>query len=205
VAWHWKNWQDAINRGVAQPVAPGESVNVPDEPYPMNPVRNPVHDAFLKDADPEDTKRVIVERMKDNPALANAVVREAIDTVPEVAERMENDFVQQAARDPKLLDRIFNEMPEPRREPVYEVMPRAVLGFGAEVYGRVRDCTPLLQGYLATLDQRKGRPYLDEEIQEELDALRKSRGLIEEYESALRSKKSTEYDATFARLVGRQA
>ncbi len=89
--------------------------------------------------------------------------------------------------DPAERARVWQEVTEKHGEKVTAAdIRRARVGFGAVVYETVRNCTPLLQDYLASLDRRQGRPYLDEEIQEELDTLAKARALIEEYKSALR-------------------
>lgn len=205
---HWHNWQYAIDHYGAIDAALGTKVNLPKEEYPGDPDAGK-RTYLPRVAEPEKKVEAILSIIADDPE-ASALIEDAIVQMPEVAQRMETAFVQRAAHDPELERRIFKEKygdmsRVEERILVAPPTPHVGTGFGATVYERVRICTPLLQEYLTSLERRQGRRHLDAEVQEELDHLDRAKALIDEYQTAIRAKRGVDYDATFNRLVGRQA
>jgi len=126
---------------------------------------------------------------------------------PEIAERIENDFVQRAGQDTKLaarIDRVYQEFhptPVPRPEPTSDFATATLYDFGGLIYAaiqRQQDALSRLLGHLESHDLTASeRVHLDHLIQ----TLEKCRTMITDIENRVSRAAGVDYDEVFRRLV----
>jgi len=196
-----RNWQWAIDNGMAQPASLGQVVTLPTIDYPAN---------SREKADGEPSDGIRDNLFADTPPERQ---REAIQRVlernPTVAALVEEDFVEKAAHDSRLMAKIEHRYAEehpipvqPYREPGAEAM-----FFGNAIAEAVR--LELERGLHRVVDFLRRRhqenPILArEEANEEIEDLERAVTLIRDAQTELRQAVGVNVDATFARLVGQE-
>jgi hypothetical protein len=189
-------WSDEVGEAT---IAPGDRVVLPVGPFPHSrnhidgTASDGIRDNLYEDTPPE----------RQAEAVQKILARNA-----EVARRVENGFVQKAGQDTELAHRVYRAYGEHHPTPIKEkpAPSSADLGFGSEVYERVRTAQkflpPLLDYITARLEAEY--PKTQEVMQEEIDGLEKAKGLIDQYIDKIRETAGVDVDTVFNRLVGRE-
>jgi hypothetical protein len=195
---HRRNWQQALDTGIAQPFSLGEPIVIQEVDYPESRVRadgspiESVRDLLYEDTPPEKQFEAVQRVMERNP---------------EVAKRVEDAFVQKAGRNPSLHNRVRTTYEEFHPIPIQPERPSSLFnttGFGAFVYGAVERLRPNLDSLVQALAAQRGGEHTAEMARDVIDTLEKTKRLIEEYEDAIRTAAGISYDETFERLMGRR-
>ena len=184
-------WEMAVQEGQASPVKPGDDVILPMMSYPKVEVRNQQYKGILPSATVEESV---------------ATVRKLIER-PEVAERVENDFIQKAGRDPRLaarIDRVYEEhhpVPEPRERTFGDMERQRLFGFGVAIYSAIQREQDRVAGLLGYLESHGVDERDREAVDRLIESLSKSRQLLVDIEDRVNKAAGNDYDEVFRRLV----
>jgi len=186
---HWHNWHNAIEQGWAVEIAPGDTAELPSEDYPSTSNGDAYYET-LKSGAPTETKV--------------GVIREVMRRDPEVEKRLEDEFVQKAAYDPALHNRIHAAHTEFHPVPDVQVKHSAetLSGFHAGLYLAIQRETRGLQELVEALEREPDRKGACHIAQEEIDGIDEGIALMRQFQDRIRTAVGVDVDATFARLVG---
>jgi hypothetical protein len=195
VADHRRNWQDAIDRGVAQSVTPGMKVVLPKEDYPPTGHAGGVRDLIT-------TKATTDERLK--------VVRHLLAEDPEAQRVLDQEFIQKAGRDPSLvakIDRVYEEHHpkaghKERAAGAFELI--VGLGVGTELLSHARKQQREVDELAAALAAYHGD--LPDDVFKAVTSVREklaqTTAIITGYDEQIATAMGVDYDAVFRRLTG---
>lgn len=192
---HRRNWQAAIDDGLAVAAKPGDDVVLPTIEYERV-KQNVFTDGLTSPETPPEKKADIV--------------REVMRRDPDVERLVENDFVRKAATDPVLAARVAmagSERLVAPMEPRFPATAQTALGFGSQIAYFVglpanqSHCEELVE--YVNRQERDGDAEIAAIAQGEIDALDRAKAIIDGYQDAIREALGRGVDATFSRLMGR--
>ena len=153
-----------------------------------------------------DAKRVI-EHVEHIPVETKRALVDALRRDHEVAERIENDFVQRAGQDPVLHSRInhmyqeMNPVPEPPAQPETDNDWFYLMGIGTRIYTAISREQGNVNRLVGRLKTRRETDQKQAEIQELLGTLQRCREMVAQIEGLVEHGAGVDYDQVYRRLV----
>ncbi len=188
-------WEEAIRQHGVAPVSPGDEAELPKAPFPEN-----------TDLAGNVNERSIVERVTADPELAKAVVRQAIESSPEVSKSVEEAFVRKASRDHALkakVDAAYSEYNVTPAMPNHgRIIPSAGIGVGSSLVVAVEGFRSDVLALADTLRSLEGDPQRTTLAHEEIDAIERAKRTLDGYADTFREAVGIRRDDVFARLMG---
>jgi hypothetical protein len=194
ISTHRKNWIKAIERGVAKHIGPDDEIDFPDEDYPPTGHCRGLRDAFTSTTPVEEKAEALRTILKQEP---------------ELAQRIENDFVEKASKDTTLAYRVQLRYEEEHPVPLPKPQPKGGLdlmvwyGFGTYIYEMVHKKQDELRDITDFIKERGDElePNHVEALRGVISDLAKTRELLIQYENELEAAMGIDVNETFRRLV----